>query len=76
MSRGRRDPAARVLEVLAWEDEKVEGKLDQAGGKVKEGVGNATGDESLEREGRTDQAKGDVKEGVGKAKDAIKDLGR
>jgi len=57
-------------------DDKVEGKVDQVTGKVKEGVGAATGDESLEQEGKTDQAKGHVKEGVGKLKDAVRDVRR
>jgi uncharacterized protein YjbJ (UPF0337 family) len=57
-------------------DDKVEGKVDQATGKIKEGVGATTGDESLEQEGKTDQAKGHLKEGVGKLKDAAHDAGR
>jgi uncharacterized protein YjbJ (UPF0337 family) len=57
-------------------DDKVEGKVDQATGKVKEGVGRVSGDESLAQEGKTEQAKGDVKEGVGKLKDAVHDAGR
>jgi uncharacterized protein YjbJ (UPF0337 family) len=60
----------------AVDDGRVEGRVDQAAGKVKEGVGKATGDESLEQQGKTDQAKGDVKEGVGKLKDAVRDAGR
>ena len=54
-------------------DEKLEGKVDRATGKVKEGVGDATDDESLQREGERDQAKGHVKEGVGHLKDAVSD---
>lgn len=57
-------------------DNKVEGKVDQVTGKIKEGVGATTGDESLEQEGKTDQAKGHLKEGVGKLKDAAHDAGR
>ena len=57
-------------------DDKVKAKVDQVTGKIKESVGAATGDESLEQEGKTDQAKGHVKEGVGKLKDAIHDAGR
>ena len=54
--------------------EELEGKFDQAGGKVKEGAGKLTGDKSLEHEGKGDQAKGTVKEGIGKAKNALNDL--
>lgn len=57
-------------------DDKVEGKVDHVTGKIKEKVGSATGDESLEQEGKTDQAKGHLKEGVGKLKDAAHDARR
>ena len=51
-------------------------KLDKAEGKLKEGAGKLTGDQSLEEEGKRDQAKGDLKEGVEKVKDAIDDVRR
>jgi len=51
--------------------EKIEGQWDQAKGQVKEGIGDATDNESMEREGQMDQAKGQVKEGVGQAKEGI-----
>jgi uncharacterized protein YjbJ (UPF0337 family) len=54
-------------------DDRVEGKVDQATGKIKERVGEATDNRSLEKEGKNDQAKGDVKEGIGKFKDAVRD---
>jgi uncharacterized protein YjbJ (UPF0337 family) len=47
-------------------------KSDRIGGKVKEGVGRATGDRALEDQGRRDQAKGDVKKSGQKLKDAAK----
>jgi uncharacterized protein YjbJ (UPF0337 family) len=71
-----RDGAALEVGGAAVGDDKVEGKVDQVTGKIKEGVGAATGDESLEQKGKTDQAKGHVKEGVGKLKDAVHDAGR
>ena len=49
-------------------DEKVEGKLDQAGGKVKEGVGKATGNESLERRGEPTGPRAISKKALGKPK--------
>jgi uncharacterized protein YjbJ (UPF0337 family) len=52
-------------------DDKVEGKLDQAKGTVKEKLGERTGDASLEAEGQADQAKGKVKDAWGDAKDAV-----
>ncbi len=53
-------------------DKEMEGKVDQAKGKVKEGVGKATNDDSLKNEGKADQAEGKVKEKVGEAKRKIK----
>ncbi|HEX3248025.1 MAG TPA: CsbD family protein [Pyrinomonadaceae bacterium] len=59
--------------------DEMEGKFDQAKGKVKEGVGRALDDRDLEAEGRADNAKGDVKEGFGKARrkigETIEDVG-
>ncbi|NOK32666.1 CsbD family protein [Corallococcus exercitus] len=46
---------------------------DKAKGKVKETVGVATGDRSLEAEGKADTAKGKVKGVVEDVKHAIKD---
>ena len=74
--RVRRDAAAADVGGAVMGDDKVKGKVDQVTGKMKEGVGAATGDESLEQEGKTDQAKGHLKEGVGKLKDAVHDAGR
>jgi uncharacterized protein YjbJ (UPF0337 family) len=42
-------------------------------GKVKEGIGKATGDAKLETEGVAQDAKGKVQKGIGDAKGAIKD---
>ncbi|WP_433890906.1 CsbD family protein [Streptomyces sp. CA-111067] len=56
------------------DSDKVEAKTDEAKGKVKETVGHAVGNESLEAEGRTDQAKGHTREAAEKAKDAVKDI--
>lgn len=46
---------------------------DDMKGKVKEGAGKVSGDESLEREGERDQAKGKIKEAGEKLKDAFSD---
>jgi uncharacterized protein YjbJ (UPF0337 family) len=46
---------------------------DKAKGKVKETVGAATGDRSLEAEGKVDTLKGKVKEGIEDVKRVIKD---
>ena len=51
--------------------DKVEGKWDEAKGKIKEEGGKATGDKSTEISGKFDQAKGHVKEGVGDLKQGV-----
>ena len=53
--------------------DKVSGLANQAAGKIKEGVGKATGDAKLETEGAAQDAKGKVQKGIGDAKGAIKD---
>jgi uncharacterized protein YjbJ (UPF0337 family) len=50
--------------------DQVEGKFDQAIGKLKEKVGDAFGKEKLANEGVADQVKGSAKETWGNAKDA------
>ncbi len=52
----------------------MEGKRDELGGKAKEALGNATGNEQWQAEGKADQAKGDAKQSVDKAKDALDSL--
>jgi uncharacterized protein YjbJ (UPF0337 family) len=53
-------------------EDKVKNTAETATGKAKEGVGKATGNESLEAEGRADQAKGDLKQAGEKIKDVFK----
>lgn len=53
--------------------DKVAGLANQAAGKVKEGVGKATGDAKLETEGAAQDAKGKIQKGIGDAKGAVKD---
>jgi uncharacterized protein YjbJ (UPF0337 family) len=53
--------------------EQAEGKLEQARGTVKEGLGDTFGNEQMEREGQYDQAKGHVREGVGDLKEGVED---
>jgi uncharacterized protein YjbJ (UPF0337 family) len=52
--------------------DKVKNTAETAKGKVKEGVGKATGNESLEAEGHADQAKGDLKNAGEKVKDVFR----
>jgi uncharacterized protein YjbJ (UPF0337 family) len=53
--------------------DRIKGSLDQAKGKVKEGVGKMTGDQKTEAEGKVDQAKGKVENAVGSAKDKLRE---
>ncbi len=52
--------------------EHVKGAADKASGKIKEGIGNLTGDASLKAKGKIDQAKGEAREALGDVKDALK----
>ena len=47
---------------------------DQVKGKVKQAVGDLTGDEDLRREGKADEKAGEVKEFVEGVKDKADDL--
>ena len=53
-------------------DDKVKNAAQDLGGKVKEGVGKATGDDEKVAEGRADQASADVKKAGENVKDAFK----
>lgn len=53
-------------------DDRIENAAEDAKGKVKEGVGHATGDHSLEAEGHVDQAKADLKNTGEDIKDSLK----
>jgi uncharacterized protein YjbJ (UPF0337 family) len=53
-------------------DDRMGNKADQAAGKVKETVGNATDNERLEGEGRKDQSKAKLKDAKEDVKDAFK----
>ncbi len=52
--------------------DRVEGSAKNFGGKVKEGLGKATGDEKLKAEGQADQVEGKIQNAVGGLKDAFK----
>ena len=57
-------------------EDKAKNAAEKAKGKVKETVGHATGDESMEAEGKGDQAKGGLKQAGENVKDAVKDATR
>ena len=54
-------------------DDKIRNETEKVAGKVKEGLGKATGDERLEAEGKADQVKANLKQAGEKVKDAFKD---
>ena len=52
--------------------DKIKNKIQDAGGKAKEAVGKATGDDSTRAEGKGDQSKASLKDAGEKVKDAFK----
>ncbi len=52
--------------------EHVKSAADKASGAIKEGIGKATGDKSMEAKGKMDKAKGEAREALRDAKDALK----
>ena len=53
-------------------EDKASNKIDDLGGKAKEALGSATGDDSTKNEGKLDQAKSSLKDAGEKVKDAFK----
>ena len=53
-------------------EDKASNKIDDLGGKPKEGLGKVTGDKGTENEGKVDQAKSSLKDAGEKIKDAFK----
>jgi uncharacterized protein YjbJ (UPF0337 family) len=58
-------------EVTMGFDDKTGNKIDDLGGKAKEGAGKVTGNDRLESEGKTDQAKSSLKEGAREVKEGL-----
>ena len=52
--------------------DKAKNKVQDLGGKAKEGLGKVTGDRDTENEGRGDQAKSSLKDAGENVKDAFK----
>jgi uncharacterized protein YjbJ (UPF0337 family) len=63
---------AREGRIPMGRDEKTDHKLEEFGGKAKETVGRATGDEELEAQGDRDQMKSNLKQAGEKVKDAFR----
>ena len=51
--------------------DKIKGVANQAGGKIKEGVGKAIGNEQMQVEGMAQRAKGKVQQKVGRAEEKM-----
>lgn len=51
-----------------WNKDETQGKADQIKGRVKQNVGDLTGDEQLKNEGEADEVSGKVQEGFGKGR--------
>jgi uncharacterized protein YjbJ (UPF0337 family) len=49
--------------------DKIKGGVSKAKGEVKDQIGNATDNKSLQAEGKMDKAKGEVQQGIGKLKE-------
>jgi uncharacterized protein YjbJ (UPF0337 family) len=56
------------------DEDRTEGSMKQAGGRMKEGAGALFGDEKLKREGQADQAEGKLQNAWGSIKDEARDL--
>jgi uncharacterized protein YjbJ (UPF0337 family) len=54
--------------------DKAKGVANQAGGKIKEGIGKAIGNEQMQVEGMAQQVKGKAQQKIGEAKETIKDM--
>jgi uncharacterized protein YjbJ (UPF0337 family) len=71
-------PLFKKKEILAMTDsstrDRAEGKFDQGKGKVKQGVGDLTGDERMKGEGELDEMKGKGEQAWGDIKDAAGDV--
>lgn len=52
----------------------LNGAATDLGGKLKEGLGNAFGDNQLQAEGKADRAEGTVQKTFGEAKDSVAPL--
>jgi uncharacterized protein YjbJ (UPF0337 family) len=53
-------------------EDKLKNKIEDVGGRAKEAIGKATGNEDTKNEGRMDQAKSSLKDAGEKVKDAFK----
>ena len=62
------------MEGMIVDEDRIEGPLKEAGGKVKEEWGDVTDDASTEAEGKMEQAEGKLQNEWGEAKDTVRDV--
>jgi uncharacterized protein YjbJ (UPF0337 family) len=63
----------KTFRSIAMNKDQVEGRVDQATGKIKELAGKVISSDRLEAEGKADQITGKVKANFGDAKETVKD---
>lgn len=56
------------------DQDRTEGSIKQAGGKIKEGAGKLFGDEKMKHEGQADQAEGKLQNAWGGMKDKAREM--
>ena len=54
------------------DNDRVEGSMKNVKGKMKEGLGKATGDSKMESEGKMDKAEGTIQNTIGGIKDSFR----
>jgi uncharacterized protein YjbJ (UPF0337 family) len=59
------------MEHVMWNKNERDGKTDQAKGKVKQAVGDLTGNDKLKAEGKIDETVGKAKTAVGDAQKKV-----
>lgn len=55
------------------DDDRIEGAAKNLGGKIKEGIGNLTGDAKLKRDGEVEQVEGRAQNAIGGIKDSARE---
>jgi len=56
------------------DQDRIDGAAKNIGGKIKEGVGNLTGDAKLKSDGQADQIEGKTQNAIGGLKDKAREM--
>jgi uncharacterized protein YjbJ (UPF0337 family) len=67
-------PTPRLNGVLEMNKDRVEGAVENVGGKIKEAAGKSTGDQKMVAAGQAEQKIGKVQNAVGGLKDTVRDI--